>query len=193
MKRLDWIESAGGPLVIISDDAINLWSGIYKRESYLLDKIEDAYDFMDSTETDYGKSCLVDDYLGLVEVGKENGIVLGDEPMPTTIFNSSDNEINIARFCYYGIKDSEHYADKLLSDLDLALIDNWEYKLTVTFNSEKLFLFDSAVDGKGLYKRQENTDFLLSHLTPGQYKVFTSVYEPDKEIKLILHRLVATN
>lgn len=193
MKKLDWIEPAGGPLVVISDNAINLWSGIYKRESYLLGKVEDADDFMDSAETDYGESCLVDDYLGLVEVGRENGLVLGNEPMPTTIFKSSDNEINIARFYCYGIKDSEHYADELLLNLDLALVDNWESKLTVTFNSGKQFLFDAAVGGKEIHKQKENIDFLLSHLTPGQYNVFTTVYEPDEETKLLLHRLVATN
>lgn len=193
MKRLNWIESAGGPLIIISDNAIHLWSGIYKREPYLLGIYEDADDFMDSTEADYGKACLVDDYLGLIEMGEENCLVLGDEPMPTTFFTSEDNEINIARFYYYGIKDSEHSVDKLLTDLNLALIDNWKYEFTVTFNSDKQFLFDSAVDGKELHKRQENTDFLLSHLTPGKYKVFTAIFEPNEETKLFLHRLVATN
>jgi hypothetical protein len=193
MKKFDWIESAGGPLVIISDNVIDLWSGIYKRESYLLDKIEDADDFMDSTETDYGKSCLIDDYLGLVEVAKEDCLVFGDEPMRTTIFSSLDNEIHIARLYCCATNDIEHFADKLLSNLDPALVENWEYKLTVTFNSEKQFLFDAAIDGKELRTQEENMDFLLSHLKAGQYKVFTTEYEPDGETKLFLHRLVAIN
>jgi hypothetical protein len=63
MDRLKWIDSAGGPLIIISDKSYNLWNGILKRSSYLDNKIEDADDFLNTDKADYGKACLVQDYL----------------------------------------------------------------------------------------------------------------------------------
>ena len=46
MESLKWIDSNGGPLVLISDKSYKLWSGILKRSSYLENKFEEADDFM---------------------------------------------------------------------------------------------------------------------------------------------------
>lgn len=81
MDRLKWVASEGGPLILISDKSKNLWSGILKRSSYLANKIEEADDFLDADEADYGKACLVQDYLGVVNVGNDTALVLGDEPL----------------------------------------------------------------------------------------------------------------
>jgi hypothetical protein len=36
MNKLKWIDSAGGPLILISDKTVGLWSGILKRSAYLV-------------------------------------------------------------------------------------------------------------------------------------------------------------
>ena len=189
MTKLNWTESAGGPLVLICDNAVDLWSGIYKRSSYIENKIEDADDFLDPSETDYGLACNVDLGLELIKVSTKSALVIGGEPMPTTIFKSISGEILIARWFYYGIKDSEHITDNLLSNLDLNAIENWEFKLDFKAETNKLYLFDSANISKDFKK--DNADFIQVATNPDIYSVYTATYEPTTEIKLILHKFVS--
>src|SRR5687767_15306764 len=61
--ELTWITSAGGPLILLEKQLLSHWHG---------------------TETDdYDRSCGIDDYLGLLDVGSGRALVLGEEPMPT--------------------------------------------------------------------------------------------------------------
>lgn len=187
MKKLAWIETAGGPFVLLEENNIESWSGILRRSSYLMDREEEADDFMDAEEADYGKACLVNDYVGIVEVGTETGLVLGEEPMPTAIVYSSRDEVRLGRW-YYGEEGSED----LLLGLDWATVENWEPALTVTFESQKQYLFDSAWDGRGLKSKAENVDYLLLGIVPGKYNVYTAVYEPNAMTRFYLHKLVLT-
>ncbi|MBL7710699.1 MAG: hypothetical protein JNJ86_16635 [Chitinophagaceae bacterium] len=190
MKGLNWIETAGGPFIIISDSAVKSWSGIYKRDLYLLGNIRPAENFMDSSETDYGKACSIADYLGFIQIKNESALILGDEPLPTTFFKSSDTEVGIARI--YNT-DNRDYLDEWLLNLNISTIDNWKFNFTINFNSDKQYLFDAAIDGKRLENQKRDNDFLSVQLTPGQYKVFTTTSEPSSSTKLFLIRLVATN
>jgi len=119
MDRLKWIDSAGGPLILISDKSYNMWSGILKRSSYLDKKIEDADDFLNADEADYGKACLVQDYLGIVDIGSDFVLVLGNEPLLTTVFRSGDNRVVIARW-YYG--EDEELVDNYLKTIDCLVL-----------------------------------------------------------------------
>jgi hypothetical protein len=81
MNSLIWIESAGGPLILLGEHHLNVWSGIFNKSLYAKGIVVEVYDFMDAHEADYGKACRVNDYLGII--GK--AFILGEEPMPTTI------------------------------------------------------------------------------------------------------------
>ena len=188
MDKLKWIDSAGGPLILISDKSLKLWSGILKRSSYLDSKIEDADDFLDADEADYGKACLVEGYLGIVDVGSDTALVLGDQPFLTTIFHSVDNKVVIARW-YYG--DDEQTVDNYLKTIDLNSIINWEFALTLKVTSDRQYLFDSACSSSMLDKG--NTEILIVNIKEGDYKIWTSIYEPDDKTKLIIHKLELTN
>jgi hypothetical protein len=188
MIKLKWIESAGGPIIMISDKMCRFWSGIYKRASYLNNSIEEADDFLDPLETDYGKACMIEDYLAVIEIKDENVLVFGDEPMPTTIFFSLDNQACIARWCNFGIKDSEHITDNLLFNFDLNTIENWEFALTIKINTNNQYLFDSAIAGTDLISQKLENEFLLLNIMLGYYDVYTTVYEPNNEMKIILYR-----
>ena len=188
MDKLKWIDSAGGPLILISDKSLKLWSGILKRSSYLDSKIEDADDFLDADEADYGKACLVEGYLGIVDVGSDTALVLGDQPFLTTIFHSVDNKVVIARW-YYG--DDEQTVDNYLKTIDLNSIINWEFALTLKVTSDRQYLFDSACSSSMLDKGY--TEILIVNIKEGDYKIWTSIYEPDDKTKLIIHKLELTN
>ena len=188
MDRLKWIDSAGGPLILISDNSYKLWSGILKRSSYLDNKIEDADDFLNADETDYGKACLVRDYLGVVNVGDDTALILGDEPLLTTVFASVDGRVVIARW-YYG--EDEELVVNNLKTIDLNSIDNWEFAMTFSLCSDKQYLFDSACSANVFDKG--NKDCLSMNINQGNYKIWTSIYEPNDKTKLIIHKFDSAN
>src|SRR5687767_4714131 len=116
MNKLKWIASAGGPLVLIADKSYRFWSGIFKRSAFLKNKMVEADDFLHAAEADYGKACLVQDYLGVVNIGDDHALVLGDEPLMTTVARSADGRTVIARW-HYG--DNEAFDDNHLQTIDL--------------------------------------------------------------------------
>ena len=65
-----WVTSLGGPLILIPQSACHLWNGA-------------PPDYPDE-EGDYGRACAVDDYIGLIDVGHTQALVLGDYPARTT-------------------------------------------------------------------------------------------------------------
>jgi hypothetical protein len=95
----------------------------------LENKFEDAVDFMDAEETDYSKAYKVQDYLGLVDIGNDFALIFGDEPMLTTILNTTDRKVIAARWVY---ADDENFVDQILKGLDTTKIENWQ--LSLTFN-----------------------------------------------------------
>ena len=192
MTRLKWIDSAGGSLVLISDNVVKSWSGVLNRSAYLNELLVDSDDFLNPFEADYGKACSIHDYVGIADIENNSALVLGDEPMLTTIFYSTDSKVGIARW-YYAPDNSDGLIDQLLLRLDMDSIDNWEFDLDINLNSETQYLFDSAWDGRRLDIDKINDSFLLTHLKSGQYKVFTAVYEPNTETKLFLHKITATD
>jgi len=183
MDKLKWIASAGGPLILISEKVVGLWSGILKRGAFLEGLEDDANNFLDPEEADYGKACLIEDYLGLAEVGNENALIFGEEPMMTTFFFSSGKPV-LARW-FYG--ESKEFVDNTLLNLDLDSIANWEFALIFSLTSDTQFLFDSACSESMLDKKHQK-DYLQTHIKSGQYELSTSVYEPNNKTRLILHK-----
>lgn len=78
MAHFEWIESSGGPLILMDSEVVEFWSGILERRSYLQGGSEQSTDYMDPLETDYGKACSINDYLGVVSIEKQNVLVFGD-------------------------------------------------------------------------------------------------------------------
>jgi hypothetical protein len=97
---------------------------VFNRSAYLNNYLVDADDFLDPIEADYGKACSVNDYIGMVDIENNSVLVLGDEPMLTTVFSSSDSKVGLARW-YYAPDNSEGAIDQLLLNLDTESIDNW--------------------------------------------------------------------
>jgi Immunity protein 21 len=186
MEVCKWIESNGGSLVIVPEKTVKYWSGINKKDAHLNGQAEETNNFLDPSETDYGKACSVDGYIGLITFLQENIIVLGDEPLPTTI-SSSRSELLIARI-YYCI--NEDVANTSLFEFDINSINNWDLEAVVMLNSKNYLLFDSATDGNQITDRINDNNVFNVNLTRGKYKIMTGLYEPNNELKFLIHRFI---
>lgn len=162
-----WLESTGGPLILLEDDLVGHWRGYLTRS--------------DSGVTDYERACQISDYLGTVGVASRSGVVLGEEPYSTTWWQSreSDRGLLVRWVC---AEDEGQVIDALtaLSNGD------WERTGVELKNaSGRLLLFDSASPGFDI------DTFLLIELPKGSYQVETLHYNPDLQTSLILHRFVS--
>ncbi len=80
-----WMESGGGPLLLVPGEYLPFWGGIDPPTDGRQIVAHFRYGGDDAPATDYDRACDVDDYLGVIEVGSGCGVVLGDEPLPTAI------------------------------------------------------------------------------------------------------------
>lgn len=165
--RLKWVNSAGGPLLLLEERLLPDWKG---------------HDFAPTGHggrTDYERACDVDDYVGLIEVGAGRALVLGDEPMQTTWSPSRGAGGVLIRWQW---ADSEASA---VNSVGGVPEESWEPTgLTLQVSGRGLLLFDSANPG------DDPGEGLSIQLEPGTYEVATALCQPDAATSLVLHRLV---
>ncbi|WP_276483450.1 Imm21 family immunity protein [Paraflavitalea pollutisoli] len=179
---LKWIESGGGPLVLMDENSVKGWSGVLDSRAYADNKLEDAADFMDAEQADYGKACLVEDMLGLVDVDDNQALVLNDDALPTTVLPPIDSVTVIARAV-----SGESFAkvEAYLKQLPLASITDWQEFGIFRVVDEYLVLFDAAAYAIIL----REPDYLAINMPVGSYFVSTAMYEPDEQTQVLLHKL----
>ncbi|MFJ4926153.1 Imm21 family immunity protein [Streptomyces sp. NPDC088736] len=116
-----WVTSAGGPLILIPESVCYQWAA--------------APCTYPDNEGDYGRACEVDGYVGLIDVGGAQSLVLGDMPARTTFLPRH----NVLVREIAGGED-----DAGLSDLVANLIPRVEWETGPTWTvSEPVILFDS--------------------------------------------------
>ncbi|HVB43973.1 MAG TPA: Imm21 family immunity protein [Streptosporangiaceae bacterium] len=160
-----WVTSLGGPLILIPQSACHLWNGVPRNYP--------------DEEGDYGRACAVDDYIGLIDVGHAQALVLGDYPARTTFLPGPD--ILLREIA--GNDDGE----VLEATLKLLPAINWGSRLTWEI-TEPLILFDSAYDYPHVIAEQE--EHLRVDLTPGRYTAEAAYLEIPDTAYLILIRLI---
>ncbi|MEV6752895.1 Imm21 family immunity protein [Streptomyces sp. NPDC051214] len=74
--ELHWVESMGGPLIVVPVSALSLWHGCTEAGEVLGDP---------GIADDYDRACAVDGYAEVLPVGGDgaSALVLGDEPAMT--------------------------------------------------------------------------------------------------------------
>ncbi|MCP3058796.1 immunity 21 family protein [Myxococcus sp. K38C18041901] len=119
----EWIESAGGPLVVIPRSVIAEWKG---------------------TPADYEEACGVADYLGLLCREWGDVLVLGDEPLRTAVVARPEGPV-IVRWMF--APSAEQLVDVALN----AKLDELSAVEThcVGLCDEVYSVFDSGADGSG--------------------------------------------
>ena len=163
-EYLNWINSAGGPLVLLQESLLSHWSG--------------------DDDSDYDRACRIDDHLGLISVGPGEALVLGDEPFQTSWLQLP--EVPGGTIVRWEYAPSKAAVLRSLSEVQGIV---WsETNLVLNITSQKLMLFDAACPGSHP-DCMETGCLLVINLEPGEYSIKTGRFQPDKETSLILHRL----
>ncbi|MEU9498472.1 Imm21 family immunity protein [Streptomyces sp. NPDC048196] len=156
-----WIESTGGPFVLLPATHALDWQGI--------------------EGDDYDAACLVEDYLGRVEFGPEDqkvpGIVVADEPLPTTFLP------DLQCFLQWSYAPSEQaLVDGARSSFHD--IDDWHQGPALDVQ-DQLIVFDATVPGHSL----EEAETLPVSLPAGSYRFHTADFEVGDDVAGRLHAL----
>ncbi len=175
---LRWIDSFGGPLLLLSSEYFSVWQGVLTD----FDRYGYNWPYPDEPsppeETDYDRACAIQGYIGLVNVGDGQGVVLGDAPMSTAWWPLSATEGLLIRWVYGG--DAVGLLQRLLP------IDERTWESTGTLfqiSQNPLYLFDSSAAG------EEETERLTITLAAGEFAIDTAIARPDEHTEMVVHRL----
>ena len=164
MRSHSWVESTGGPLLVAPRSELIAWGGSTDGDGPA------------ETWGDYGRACMVEGYIGLVGIGSQQALVLGDEPAPTTYLPAqglflrwaaaySESELVAAA------EQAVHGRIQWAEDEDLS----WDVRGPVV-------LFDASRPGTDM----ELANHLVVDLEPGRYRVrATSVTDDGNWMILI--------
>ncbi|MFF4427511.1 immunity 21 family protein [Streptomyces sp. NPDC001549] len=158
---VDWVESGGGPLVVVPAEVLTRWEGADSE----------------GPESDYDRACAVVGYTGLLAVGPSDALVLGDEPSSTAFLPEH------GVFVRWVAAESEA---ELLGSVEAALADAvWEDG-QVWDVPGPVVLFDSAWPGSEV----EPDNHARVDLAAGRYEVRAALAQPNAETAFQLIRLL---
>jgi hypothetical protein len=164
-RILKWLESAGGPLLLLEEHLLTDWRGVFAESNQI-------------PTSGYDRACNIDDYIGIIEVGSGYGIVLGDEPFLTAWSQLPDPQKSfLIRWVF---AENEAAVIEALTNLQELKWENTEVEIKLS--GDKLVLFDAACDGSQIDDRLE------IEIPKGSYTVETFHYKPNNQTSLILHR-----
>src|SRR5258708_35074880 len=81
---LRWMESNGGPLLLVSGEHLPSWEGTESPSDGRQIEAQFRWNGQGAPDTGYDRACDVKQYVGLLTIGVGQGMVLGDEPLSTT-------------------------------------------------------------------------------------------------------------
>ncbi len=161
-----WIESNGGPLLLLGESLLANWAGA---------------DGPRPGPTDYERAAAVRDFVGVVPVDDGYGLVLWGEPLPTTWWSRLDAVDGL--FVRWIAAESDEQVNDTLEKLsDDVFVPS---KVFITLTDPNCMLFDSAMPGEDIL-----TPSMKIRLLPGRYRIDTAEYAKPGEIELLLHRVV---
>jgi hypothetical protein len=163
-NSLAWIESAGGLLLLLEENLLPFWRRCFSDSGDAL--------------TDYDRACDVNDYISAKDVDSGRAIVLGDEPLSTTWWTSTNKKQSfLVRW------DCAENETAVIESLKYLPEISWQ-KTDVEFQVKegKLILFDSACSGSNI------DDCLRIEISKARYAIEMLHYKPDNQTSLILYR-----
>ncbi|WP_455928599.1 Imm21 family immunity protein [Pseudomonas fluorescens] len=116
----DWIESSGGPLVVIENHLAPLWGGTNGHPS------------------DFDLACDTVNYIELVSTQKVTALIMGDEPLRTIAAHSDDHTL-IVRWRW-----AKSEQDVLKEIQNVQFPSTYDEHLDIILPSGALTIFDSA-------------------------------------------------
>ncbi len=186
--RLVWVESGGGPFLLLDQSLLGYWTGVFTPGANPeIDPLEG---------TDYGRACSVsEESVSSLDVGLGHGLVLGDVPVPVTWWPLPESGGGVVVRAY---AESD---DDVVAVLGHLAEMHWEETgIVLEVPSGTLCLFDSAASGAevsgspkvevGASSGEAYADFLVIEVGKGSYRVGIAEYEDeDLDVELNLQRL----
>lgn len=154
-----WLTSTGGPLILMDSAKACLWTEI------------------DGQPSDYDLACQTSDYAQTLITHGAQVVVLGDEPLPTTIA-TRDDVLLLVRWRW---AESEADVQAALDNLDFGQVSYIE-RLSVEWAGTELVLFDAAYNAG-------STEGLNVQLHSRNTEISTFVYEPTPDTALLIHAI----
>ncbi|WP_216651395.1 Imm21 family immunity protein [Actinomadura litoris] len=166
-----WVESLGGPLVVLPRSVLPLWHTDPAGQ-----EVNDPAEW-----GDYGRACKIDDSLGVLEVGDAQALVLGDVPDSTTFLPE------LSAFVRWEWAPSE---EALLDGVE-AVLDTAEWETEVRWTVPgPVVLFDSVWPGTTLLDQQPENHLLID-LAPGTFRVSFASIATGPETRVGIVRLLS--
>ena len=162
---MKWIESGGGPFILVPTDHLPEWRGIDAGPS------ED--------ETDYDRACEISDDIGILEVGGTHAVVFGDEPFRTTWVPNEKGGGFVVRWVY---ADNENSVTNYIAQGGLERVVT-DAGVSVRLNGPCV-LFDAAEPGDDI-----RAESIAIGFSPGRYVVKSALVDVSPEVRLLIHQL----
>jgi hypothetical protein len=163
---MQWITSAGGPLVCAASDAARTWRGTRASS-------------VNSNISDYERACSTTEFAAVIRTAQWDVLVLGDEPLQSTLL-IIHSQATIARWVSAR---SHDIAAKALAMLPQSLPAVGE-STRFTHQGKDLVLFDAAMDGR------EQSPSNGIQVGPGRYDVTSETYKKPTEFEFVIHRFL---
>lgn len=168
--HLEWIDSNGGPLILLSRELLTAWSGSDPREPGD-DEVQSLQ------ETDYDRAGAVSGYIGLLAVDEGKGVIFWGEPMSTAWVPLTSTAGIFVQWSY-----GEEQTD-VIGHVHRFEERRWESSgLTFVVGRQPLYLFDASWPGR------EVPEHLTITLDEGTYAIDTGIIRPDSKTELVVHR-----
>lgn len=164
--NLQWVNSAGGPLVCASPAAGKMWRGTRGSS-------------VGGVESDYERACDQTDYISVILCGSAQVLVLGDEPL-LSAFALRDEGVIVVR--WVSCVSNEHAANAIVQ-LPLVLPAVEEPK-KIQLDDSGLIMFDAASDSVDPSSRAR------VNVKPGVFTVTTEKYKSEGACEFLVHRLL---
>src|SRR5258707_15417127 len=101
-RKMNWIDSAGGPLIVLPLSHLLRWEGILPPSAGRIVEATFRWNPKSGTATDYDSACDVADLIGLLNLGDLEVLVLGDEPLSTAWLPFADRPGGVIVRWHYG-------------------------------------------------------------------------------------------
>src|SRR5262249_28864254 len=136
--------------------------------------------------SDYGRACGVNDYLGVLDVGPGRCLILNDEPMQTAFLAAHDSGLFLRWQCAESEEDVLRAAENVPEPA-------WESTPHgIRIGGPGLLVSGSAYPGDALPEvcgEGGTVPWLHLPMPDGEYRIDTVDYQLDEQTRVILHRL----
>jgi hypothetical protein len=207
-ESLNWIESGGGPLILLPEDSASRWLGVFGSST-------------DDVGNDYDRACATSDYIALRQLYDREAVILSGQPllaswypvsaehgmivrilwtehddtallrMVQTIPDSFARSLSDQRATVSEIMDYYSYTPtdeiratrRTRADYMLRFSSSASARITAELTGGRHLLFDSAEEGS------DAADAIECRLTPGKYQILSGWHDGDPGTAFLVHQL----